>query len=275
MKDNWKTIRKEEVSNLIEARKALHQVVQLVSAFPRKILPADPTDESASLVWSEKLGGLQSNATDDDINVSIALSFVDFKLLILQGENLISELSMEGKSVNEGLEWLKSETSKLSQAGDQINLDLPYEIESYDYSQALHSDVNAIDVYTALFSNSNQILQAGVSKWENAHDVRCWPHHFDLATLIPFQHDENGELTKSIGIGMSPGDDGINEPYFYVNIWPNVNYDELSKHSLENGHWNKKGWSGAVLIYTDFVDRDQKSIVQNFIESVIQILRNQ
>jgi hypothetical protein len=49
-----------------------------------------------------------------------------------------------------------------------------------------------------------------------ASEVRCWPHHFDLGSLIVVETSADGELTKSIGIGLSPGDEAHAEPYFYV-----------------------------------------------------------
>jgi hypothetical protein len=44
-----------------------------------------------------------------------------------------------------------------------------------------------------------------------ASDVRCWPHHFDLATLISFPTRET-DVTGYVGAGLSPGDEYYNEP---------------------------------------------------------------
>ena len=57
-------------------------------------------------------------------------------------------------------------------------------------------------------------------------------------------------------MGLSPGDEGINEPYLYVNVWPNV--DGLEKHQLPVGHWNKEGWSGAVLTLSQLLDQSNQ-----------------
>jgi hypothetical protein len=39
-----------------------------------------------------------------------------------------------------------------------------------------------------------------------ASDVRCWPHHFDLATLFSFP-TQNADATGYVGAGLSPGDE--------------------------------------------------------------------
>ena len=51
----------------------------------------------------------------------------------------------------------------------------------------------------------------------DAPPVRCWPHHFDLDTLIYF---DRKEPVRTMGVGFSPGDEYYDEPYFYVSIYP-------------------------------------------------------
>ena len=48
--------------------------------------------------------------------------------------------------------------------------------------------------------------------------LRCWPHHFDLAMLVPLDAG-GGEAARSVGIGVSPGDAHLPEPYAYVGPW--------------------------------------------------------
>lgn len=269
--DNWKQIKKSSVNDLVEARKMLHQAVQIVSAFPRNILPEDPTDESASLEWNENIGGLQSNPLPLN-QIRVGLDIKKFDLLLIGEGEIKEQLPLNNLSVEEGLLWISDQANELGLDGSKINLSLPYEIEKYDFSKSLIPDYSAIEVFSSLFGNANLVLQRITKSWENSKDIRCWPHHFDITTLIPLSHDDDGELTKSIGVGLSPGDDAISEPYFYVNIWPNVEYDSLASHPLANGYWNKEGWSGAVLLYSDFVAKDQQQIIEAFINQAIDLL---
>lgn len=52
-----------------------------------------------------------------------------------------------------------------------------------------------------------------------AGELRGWPHHFDLASLIPIDATDD-ENARSVNVGFSPGDAAIDEPYFYVGPWP-------------------------------------------------------
>jgi hypothetical protein len=74
----------------------------------------------------------------------------------------------------------------------------------------------------------------------NASEVRCWPHHFDIATLIEVARG------KTIGVGMEPGDVYYDEPYFYVNLHPRP---AAPPTALLGGHgtWHTHEWIGAVL----------------------------
>src|SRR5262249_57852622 len=65
------------------------------------------------------------------------------------------------------------------------------------------------------------------------------PHHFDIATLLDF-----GE-SRTIGVGLSPGDSSYAEPYFYVS--PSPVPKDRSGPALPVGHWHSQGWFGAVL----------------------------
>jgi len=56
----------------------------------------------------------------------------------------------------------------------------------------------------------------------SASDVLCWPHHFDIATLVTFASD------RSSSVGLSPGDGSYDEPYYYVNVHPQPDPAQLT-----------------------------------------------
>lgn len=262
------------IEKLIATRKSLHQAVQLVSAVPRNLLPPDPTDSMSSLEWNTQLSSLESLPVPSEHgDIRAGLSLATFALYITVNQDSKAALEMSGKSVNQGLDWLKVELARLNFEAESVNLEVPYEIEHYDYATSLQVNTEALGVFSQLYQNTAEVLSGITKKWTDAYDIRCWPHHFDLATLIPLASDAGGEVLKSIGIGLSPGDDGINEPYIYVNIWPQVEIEMLKKLQLRLGHWNTEGWSGGVLTYSEinrFNHSDQT--IEQFTTTVIDIL---
>jgi len=90
------------------------------------------------------------------------------------------------------------------------------------------------------FHITEPLLESARNGVSVSSPVRCWPHHFDLASLI-----DRGE-GRSVGVGMSPGDGSYAWPYFYVTPWPYPPADQLSRLS-RGAHWHTTGWTGAVL----------------------------
>ncbi|MEQ9300849.1 MAG: DUF5996 family protein [Cyclobacteriaceae bacterium] len=276
--NKWKRIKGVDREVLRDTRKTLHQTVQIVSAFPRHLLPHDPTDGTASLEWNPEDKALQSIPVPNshDLEMRSGLSFKDFLLTIKYADMSCDKFHILGKSVNAGMDWLKRELKKMAFASESLTLDLPYEIESYDNAASLMVNKRACKEYARLYGNTFQALSELVDNFPEAHDIRCWPHHFDLATLIPVGTDDKGEITKSIGVGLSPGDEGVEEPYLYVNVWPDIELEVLQQHVLPAGRWNTEGWSGAVLTYTELLNSsDQADIFTQFIEMAVAALQKE
>jgi hypothetical protein len=274
----WKKINGVDMDDLRSARKSLHIVVQLVSLLPRNLLPHDPTDGTASLEWNKSNKSLESINVSNEVGlpVRVGLSFKKFELYIGGSGGIIAALEMRGKTALEAFEWLKTELGKLDFNSDKLTLNLPYELAEFDTSKTLEIKTKSNKEYTRLYGNTFRVLKKLIPSWENAFEIRCWPHHFDLARIIPLETDAEGESTKSIGIGLSPGDETIDEPYLYINVWPQLEWELLNKHPLPSGHWNKTSWSGAIFTYTELIAMpDQGKSFERFIKTAISAIENE
>ena len=67
--------------------------------------------------------------------------------------------------------------------------------------------------------------------------VRCWPHHFDLDTLVIFPSKDIYD-TRTMGVGFSPGDGYYGEPYLYVSLYPAPDVTMLPMFPMI-GHWHE------------------------------------
>ena len=106
--------------------------------------------------------------------------------------------------------------------------------------------------------------------------VRCWPHHFDIATLLRIERGERSE--GIVGVGMTPGDHHYAEPYWYVSAWQKP--DNLELPTLPSGgFWRPEGWFGAVLTAADLVRHNEEqahtlaAFLQAAVEASIQIVQ--
>jgi len=55
----------------------------------------------------------------------------------------------------------------------------------------------------------------------------------------------NFETARGVGVGLSPGDDAYNQPYFYINPWPHLDPSTLPDLPMP-GHWHTSGFTGAI-----------------------------
>ena len=120
------------------------------------------------------------------------------------------------------------------------------------------------------FAGANAILGTIAAREKGAGPVRCWPHHFDIASLIAL--GGSGGDARTIGFGMTPGDESYPEPYYYVTPWPYPPAGSLPP--LAAGMWNTEGWTGAVLRASDFAAaHDQQPLIESFIAEAVGYCR--
>jgi len=104
-------------------------------------------------------------------------------------------------------------------------------------------DAESLGQLTTWFSNANAALGAVrdqiVARKLEAPPVRCWPHHFDLDTLVTVAPG------RTSGVGFEPGDDTYDEPYFYVSVYPAPDVGRLPALP-PIGHWHTRNFTAAV-----------------------------
>src|SRR5204862_6822028 len=127
---------------------------------------------------------------------------------------------------------------------------------------ATHSD--RFEQLASWYSDAAATLEQLVGTTANASPVRCWPHHFDIATLIQVAPG------KTIGLGMEPGDGYWQEPYFYASMYPSPKADAPSGELAGNGLWHTRDWIGAVLPASRVAETGQQSQVEEFVRSAVR-----
>jgi hypothetical protein len=125
------------------------------------------------------------------------------------------------------------------------------------------------------YANAEGTLRRIARETRGAGELLCWPHHFDLATLIEIAHAADGRASSTVGVGLSPGDESIDEPYWYVTHWPTTTRRALPP--LAAGEWFSQGWSGAVLRGSAIVAAgdasDQEGLLRAFLASALDASR--
>lgn len=166
-----------------------------------------------------------------------------------------AQFALSGKTLDDGLTWLAAAlTEGRALAGAGVRLERPrHELPPSPIAEGARFDEPAGSALAELedwYASADRVLRAIGTAEPGASPVRCWPHHFDLATLIQLDApDVPKERARSIGVGLSPGDVGIPEPYWYVTPWPPT--ASRNAPSLPAGHWQAQGWTGAALLASE------------------------
>jgi hypothetical protein len=202
----------------------------------------------------------------------VAIDPSDLTLLLLElDDDEIEQLSLNGRTLEQGYDWLSSMILPLIEE-DDVELDRPtFELPQHPVAtgECFSIDDSASFVEVGRwFANVDLVLRGVQEETPTASPVRCWPHHLDIATLIEVDRDAK----KTIGVGMTPGDGNYPEPYWYVTPWPYPAADNLPP--LETGAWHTDGWIGAVLTGSVVVAagdaRAQHDLSTSFVNSAIR-----
>jgi hypothetical protein len=237
----WRRLDRDRAALLEPARVELHWAAQLAAAAGATVLPKRDDFEHTTLAWSRAHEALVGRPLAG--HASAALRPRDLALLVIAGEDVVAEQTLHGRTMAQGLRWLGGELSR------RLDAPLPaLEPPAHDLpdhpvgrGEPFGAEHGAAFVELAdWFANAHHLLEVVVDRHPGATEVRCWPHHFDLATRIARGSD------RSIGVGMSPGDGTERAPYFYVSPWPYPE-DRALPDLPAGARWNTVGWVGALL----------------------------
>ena len=255
---SWQTLGAVPVADLVDAKVQLHWAAQIVAAFGNALLQPQPDDSQSNLGWVDPLGALCSHPTSD--GWSVGLRLVDLTLLFLAPNNCIQkEFGLSGQTLLQGFEWLTETYSHASGA----MLTKPFALRDYDMPphpvgrnaifQLSHGA--PFQEFHYWYGNAHKVIRAVTEKWKEASPIRCWPHYFDIATLVSLPLPQNGGATGTVGCGMSSGDASYAEPYLYVTVWPYPEKETLP--DLTVGKWHTEGFVAAVLTASDLIASGQ------------------
>ena len=258
----------EPSPKLFEAGRVLHWALQVPAAFAATFLVPQEDDSHMNFRWRAALGALSSDACSDGYRVG--LRFHDLTLLLFKDEALHSKYPLTGKTLEQGYTWLSTKlaTPTLTRPDYQLP---PHVVAS-------GSPFQANELYKEIakwYADAATVLEEMRVLYESTLPVRCWPRHFDMATRLEL--DVPGEVpgeTRSLGVGMTPGDAQISEPYWYVQ--PRPLPATTGSPPLDDSRWLAAGWTGAVLKASDLTNRSadaQALQVEDFFKSTVAAAR--
>lgn len=276
----WETLGAVDPRELAGARLQLHWAAQAAAAVGKQLLPHRPDFGEQSFQWLGQHRALGQGLVEAGKPFRAALRPSSPALLILSGsDETVRELPLDGRTLDEMYEWMAGEVETLLGHPLEKPLERPGELPAHPFGTGAPfsaGDGKAFDELGRYFANLDRLLRRIEDRNPGASPVRCWPHHFDLATLIVLDPEADPEHARSIGVGLSPGDGTYPEPYLYVLPWPKSQGKALPELA-GGGRWHTEGWTGAVLEANSFTaagsNGAQAQRVEDFLNSAVAASR--
>nr|TFG54677.1 MAG: hypothetical protein E4H34_02060 [Hyphomicrobiales bacterium] len=240
-------------------------------------LKAEPDDGHSNLGWNGSLNGFLSQPIlSDGAIILVGASIDPLKIGVFRDDEIVSALALENTTEGTASAWLDAELQKLG-LNPASDVSLPYELpkeaaEVETFSSG--SEGVALSTLSAWFDFAHSLLSgfaaANANLVPGPSPVRCWPHHFDIATYVGLEAGDF-ETAKGIGVGMSPGDESYEQPYFYINPFPDLDIADLPAPPAP-GHWHTEGFVGAVATADEILSLPQsRAVAARFIANAFSI----
>lgn len=279
MAQDWDDLGAVDPTALGEARLQAHHAVQWATRAARANLTPMPGDSQTNLGWDRANAALVSHdlpmRTDSPLRVGLQIATMT--LVVLRGATPAEQFALDGHRHAEAGAWLDrlAMSAGLALPGGES---LPYAIPAHPvgdgaaYATATHrAEFAALAHWFAAADDVLEDIRASLPQGA-ASPVRCWPHHFDIATLWTLG-DGDAETARSVGIGMSPGDAYYAQPYFYVSPWPRPAPEKLPPLPAP-GHWHTADFIGAILTGDAIVAMpDRRAGTRQFLDAAIAAAR--
>jgi hypothetical protein len=273
----WRELKGVDRTALGEARLQAHYAVQWLARAARGYVTPRPDDSHTNLGWDNALAGLATHALPQ--GTVLGLNISDLTLILRDGPPAAGSqtVSLAGRSDPEVRQWLGRQLGAKGLDASALDAPSPYPMPEHPIGRG--APYGATGLATALaelvawFANADLVLggtRHGIlARGIDAPPVRCWPHHFDLDSLIPLGSPAGA---RTVGVGFCPGDEYYDRPYFYVSCYPPPDVAVLPALP-PIGHWHTHHFTAAVTTADRIVETgDQQAATQAFLDAATDIL---
>jgi hypothetical protein len=241
----WRPINGLDRGKLTEARLQAHYAAQWLARTARAYVPPQPNDSHTNLGWDDAQGVFATHPLPDGARLTLRVS--DLTLVIVNAAGKTPFFTLDGHTDADVRAWLGGELGGKGLDARKLDEPSPYEMPAHAIAKGAKYSIGglvpALGNLSVWYANANGLLndvrQHLATRGLHAPAVRCWPHHFDLDSLVTLAPD------RTVGLGFSPGDEYYDEPYFYVTIYPEPDATMLPQlHML--GHWHTHEFVAAI-----------------------------
>jgi hypothetical protein len=248
MTDAWARLGRVAPGDLAPARVEIHHAAQIASAVGATLLPRREDDSHTNLEWIPEQEAFGGNPVAGARLLRGALRPRDLTLMLLDGGGQpVGELALSGRTLDDGYAWMAEAIGAAGGPGSPLGRPA-YDLPGHPVARGgrFSEPMESYGEIGRWYGNAAALLERMKRDLAEASPIRCWPHHFDIAIL------QTVAPGKTVGVGLSPGDESYGEPYWYVGPSPYPEQPNLAPLP-ERGRWHTDGFFAAVLTGSDLL----------------------
>jgi hypothetical protein len=271
---NWAALGRVAPQALVNARLLAHHALQWPARYARANIKPVAGDSHSSFDWDTELAALVTQPLKTPAGeVRVGLRLAGLALLLVRNGAILDVLQLNGKPEQVIGVWIDVKLQALG-LRPASGIKLPYALPDHAVAQGARYDLymqeRELGELARWFAGAAAALEDARARLADVRPgttpVRCWPHHFDIATVANL--DAGGAANaRSIGIGVSPGDEYYAQPYAYVS--PSPRFDRLPDPP-KPGRWHTEGFFGSVATGDAILGQGNRgqALLQFLLESV-------
>lgn len=269
----WQKINQIGVEELEITRIHLHKALQLLSGVARSYLPYSKEDNHKYLIWKPETHSFVSKQFGEGEAVHVSLDIQQFVLTIAKNDGTKEHLVLSGMTYPLAFGWLQVKLDKFGLDPVIFTDHAPYEIKDYgfDNNQELNIHEPAAEEFCKYIDNANDYFESFLKNFELQSAILCDPQYFNL--FISIRHPET---KRKIQIGFCPGDENYIESYYYLKLNHTIQ-STSGLPELSKGLWHNKGWSGAVILFSDIINIETEkefANIRGFYETALNAVKD-
>ncbi len=256
---HWRPLAGAEPLRLKDARLQAHHALQWLARVARAHIPPRADDGHTCLHWDSGLDAFMTQAFAGGTRLALQIPTLTLALHSDEGAAGAQTLALEGQADAQVYQWLHKQFEARGLDPSMLDAPAPYEIPMHAIGEGSAYDARAaageLANLAAWYANAAALIEDVRRQIARQHlavsALCCWPHHFDLAILTMVPAGQSAEFGL-IGVGLSPGDEYYEEPYFYVSVYPDPKAEALPSLPMI-GHWHTSDFTAAVATAHDIL----------------------
>src|SRR5260221_6413804 len=238
MRFDWSKMGRTPPAALAGVRSLAHHAAQWASKAARANLSTASDDSHSAFIWDTLHAALVSQvlpAKGGGVRVGIRIARLE--LIVTSGNNVLDAYQLDGKTDAAAGAWIDSKLHALG-LKPASSAKLPYALPDHPSGGRPHELGMLGREFGELsrwFAGPADALEEFAAKLAGMRPgpgpLLCWPHHFDMATLVRLDAGA-GASARPVGVRGSPGGERYAQPSVYVAPWPRVDAAKLPALSL-------------------------------------------